>query len=353
LIADLNHLKKEKGKYIDKLADVVKKEAEKYASKNIGKVRILIEFITKNSASQFFNLVKASSSFDDYKIYLISGDIVEPRRKEILYFIKTNKDRKVLLVSTQVVEAGIDIDMDIGFKNRALLDSDEQMAGRVNRNASKEGCKVFLFDLDSPKTIYGKDDRYKQQQKDVYLEKNWKDILINKSFHELYQRIFADKLKSDWTDGDKLPNYLANIKRLNFTSISNDFQLIEDNQSQSVFIPLEIPANGFDDKVLLKFLDVLSVDGRLIIGEKVFSAYINMVTRKRPDFLSHKIDLKKIARLISLFTINIYPKMTRQLNSRFDAEKENYGFKYLSHFKDIYSYTDGFDLSDIPEDIIL
>lgn len=86
--------------------------------------------------------------------------------------IKKKQDQKVILISTQVVEAGVDIDMDLGFKNRAILDSDEQLAGRINRNASKNGCKVFLFELDSVKNVYGNDERYKRQQSDKYSEKN-------------------------------------------------------------------------------------------------------------------------------------------------------------------------------------
>ena len=38
-----------------------------------------------------------------------------------------DKDKAVILVATQVVEAGIDIDMDIGYKDISKLDSEEQI----------------------------------------------------------------------------------------------------------------------------------------------------------------------------------------------------------------------------------
>ncbi len=352
LIEKLSAYKKDKKLFLEQLAGFIKSEADAYAATNDGKVRVLAEFITKNSASLFFKQIKEGRLFEDYQIYIISGDILEPRRKEVIRKIKENQDQKVILISTQVVEAGVDIDMDLGFKNRALLDSDEQLAGRINRNASKDGCKVFLFELDSAKTIYGKDERYKQQQKDRDLEKNWKEILIKKSFHKLYRKVFAERLKSDWTDADRFPAYQKNFRRLDFRAIQQEFQLIEDNQSESVFIPVDVPVDGFEEEELLKQFDVLVDNDQKISGKNVFDTYVDIIQRDNLDFFSKKIDLKKIAGLLSLFTINVYPTVIRQLQGNFDIEKEKYGFKYLSHFQ-AYSYENGFDMSEVKQDVIL
>jgi CRISPR-associated endonuclease/helicase Cas3 len=89
-------------------------------------------------------------------LFILSGDILEPQRKLIIKAIKDDVYDKVIVVSTQVVEAGVDIDMDLGFKDRSLLDSDEQLAGRINRNASKKGCKVFCLTATAPLPYMGK-----------------------------------------------------------------------------------------------------------------------------------------------------------------------------------------------------
>src|SRR5690606_32825606 len=219
LLDSLKHAKSNKVQYFEALAEKIKKEAEAFASANCNKVRVLVEFITKNTASKFFNYINTGPLFSDYKIYILSGDILEPRRRELIRAISGEQDAKVVLISTQVVEAGVNIDMDIGFKNRAILDSDEQFAGRINRNASKQGCKVFLFELDNIKTIYGKDERFRQQQLDDYVSKNWKEILTKKKFHELYEKVFEERLREDWTDGDRFPAYLHNFMRLDFRAI--------------------------------------------------------------------------------------------------------------------------------------
>jgi CRISPR-associated endonuclease/helicase Cas3 len=86
--------------------------------------------------------------------------------------------------------------MDLGFKDRSLIDSDEQLAGRINRNASKENCIVYLFDCDKISTIYGSDSRYKVQQTDKDIFDDYKEILVKKQFHAFYEKVFEQKSRN-------------------------------------------------------------------------------------------------------------------------------------------------------------
>ena len=56
-------------------------------------------------------------------------------------------------MATQVIEAGVDIDMDLGLKDISLIESEEQFMGRINRNSIKQG-KVYFFNYDDTKEIY-------------------------------------------------------------------------------------------------------------------------------------------------------------------------------------------------------
>jgi CRISPR-associated endonuclease/helicase Cas3 len=341
-----------KEEYLEELSLFLKKQADDYFIK-YKHSRVLIEFITKNTASRFFRMLMESNDFDDFKILLLSGDILESMRKKIIKDIKKEVYDKVILVSTQVVEAGVDIDMDLGFKDHSLLDSDEQLAGRINRNASKEGSKVFLFDCDNAKTIYGKDQRYKHQQKDKEIYFGFKEILQNKTFDRLYKKVFEDVKRDDWTDAGKLKSYLENFEQFNFQHIHSEFQLIEDNDSRSIFIPVDIDIpDGYSKYEFLK-INILTDSEEQISGEKLFDTYLSIIKNRDVDFIKRQIALKKITGLMSYFTLSVYPTVLNEIQDKCDAEKSQYGFEYLSFWQECYNVNFGFNLEKAKQDIIL
>lgn len=337
--------------YLAQLSDFIFEQAEAYFQK-YGHVKVLTEFITKNTASIFFRLLKENDKFADYTLYILSGDILEPQRKKVIRALKTGNQLKLILVSTQVVEAGVDIDMDLGFKDRSLLDSDEQLAGRINRNASKNGCKVFLFDCDRTSTIYGNDKRYKEQQRDKELYDGFEEILKKKDFDQLYRKVFESVKKQDPTDSTKLNSYLTNLIRLDFQSINNEFKLIEDNGSVSVFIPVDcdIPDGYSIEK--LRDWGLLSSENKLS-GQKIFDKYLSIIKNENQDFTEKKIDLKKITGLMSQFTISVYPGVLEKIKDKLDVEKESSGFVYLSHFQNCYNLEEGFNFEKEVENLFL
>ncbi len=341
-----------KEEYLDELSSFMKKQADDYFKK-FKHSRVLIEFITKNTASRFFRMLNESEDFSYFKILLLSGDILESKRKEIIRVIKKEVYDKVILVSTQVVEAGVDIDMDLGFKDRSLLDSDEQLAGRINRNASKEGSKVFLFDCDNAKTIYGKDQRYKHQQKDKEIYFGFKEILLNKTFDMLYEKVFEDTKKDDWTDAGKLKSYLENFNQFNFQHIHSEFQLIENNDSRSIFIPVDIDIPDEYSKKEFHNINILTDSEEKISGEKLFDTYISIIKNKDADFIKRQIELKKLTGLMSHFTLSVYPNILNEIQDKCDAEKNQYGYEYLSFWKECYDINSGFNLEKARQDIIL
>ncbi|RLD58309.1 MAG: CRISPR-associated protein, partial [Bacteroidetes bacterium] len=121
---------------LSKLAEILLEKSKKYAQNRTDEypnsVYTIIEFIFKKSASKFYDIIFKINENDDFfdEIFVLSGTIIEPRRKYIIEFLKDeqNRKKKILLITTQVVEAGVDIDMDLGFKNQSLIDSDEQLA---------------------------------------------------------------------------------------------------------------------------------------------------------------------------------------------------------------------------------
>jgi CRISPR-associated endonuclease/helicase Cas3 len=333
------------------LLNVVYQELEKYASNNDNSSNGLIEFIIKKSASKFYQLVDEDKRFKGYKKFLISGTILEPRRQEILKAIKEKTHQKTLVITTQVIEAGVDIDMDIGFKDRSLVDSDEQLAGRVNRNARKNNCKVFIFNYDREVKIYGKDKRYEQRLSKA----DYEAILNDKNFDRLYDKVHFDINKMNESEHFvNLEDYKANFKKFDFRKIHEEFKLIDTN-TISVFVPLDIGREWFSESER-KFLDAFEYDfTKNISGEKVFEIYQKIIEAQQ-GFIEKMIDKKQIGGIMSKFMFSTFTdsKLEQELKSYYDLPIfEQFGLIYLSHWEKVYSLNGGIDDSKFETDIFL
>jgi len=338
--------KEERQEYLEWLVNEIHEKSETYRNKN-GQVRTIVEFIFKKSTTEFADLAK--SLFHEYEIYVLSGTILEPRRREIIQKLKSkdNQAKNVLLVTTQVVEAGVDIDMDLGFKNRSIIDSEEQLAGRVNRNVKKKDCTVYLFDLDDASVIYGKDRRFKETRKS--LEKEYFEILRTKRFDKLYEKVKA------WLDQTNQENGMAGtgrdykerlIGQLNFPEIDKEFTLIKQSNT-SVFVPLNLPIESnnlhFFSEQQIQFLKDLEVcvHGDQISGEDIFELYKQLITDQSNSFMDRKRNIKMLQSIMAMFTFSLFSDsklVTELING---GNREEYGYLYLVGHSEVYDYEKG------------
>lgn len=351
----LKNLPKDPKSAYQLIADKLIEESNDYAkinggeAKPIDSVYTIIEFIFKKSATEFYKLIK-NSDHPFNEVFVLSGTILEHRRKYIINFLKNpnNRKKKVLLITTQVVEAGVDIDMDLGFKNVSLIDSDEQLAGRINRNVNKQCCKLFLFDVNKPGIIYDKDLRFQETKK--FLRENPAEhlrILEEKDFGHLYGLVVRNIEawnKTTFANG-KLSQYLEDIKHLRFESVNDNFKLI-DQDTLSVFVPLSIPLNqngeSVFDKTELTLLHKNGIAGtKPIDGSEVFEFYLSLLERKTGDFISNRIDMKMLSSIMSKFVFSVFasPKIKRELAEFSNAEKSEFGYVYLSDWDKCELYT--------------
>lgn len=67
--------------------------------------------------------------------------------KEAINLNKNGCGKPILLISTQSIEAGVDLDFDIGFRETAPISSIIQTAGRINRNFGDQGVLYVFEDI--------------------------------------------------------------------------------------------------------------------------------------------------------------------------------------------------------------
>jgi len=124
---------------IDKLA---KKIAEEYKK---SKLSIIAVVNTINDSIDLYKKVKKLLP-SSKRLFYLSSNIIPLERKERIKEMKNAKGEWIL-ISTQVIEAGVDISADILHRDFAPLDSIIQAAGRCNREGKKDKGKVHLWKI--------------------------------------------------------------------------------------------------------------------------------------------------------------------------------------------------------------
>ncbi len=92
--------------------------------------RVLITLNTRASAKAVWEAVV--EHIPDVPVWLISADVTPRDRMDKIRAIKTGQ--ACIAVSTQTIEAGVDIDMEVVIRDFAPLDALIQVAGRCNRH---------------------------------------------------------------------------------------------------------------------------------------------------------------------------------------------------------------------------
>lgn len=108
--------------------------------------RVLITLNTRRSARAVRDALEQAGAAP---LYFITADVTPKDRLESIRRIKEHqrKGEGCLVVSTQCIEAGVDIDMDLVLRDFAPLDSIIQIAGRCNRNGAPERAEVEVYDI--------------------------------------------------------------------------------------------------------------------------------------------------------------------------------------------------------------
>lgn len=272
-----------------------------YVFENKGK-DVLVVLNTKNSTRRSFEIIKEELSESDIELYYLTTFITPYERKQIIKNIKQKQNGKQLvIVSTQLIEAGVDISVDTVFREIAPLDSIIQSAGRANRYSEKNSVsEIFLYSIEDTKRatslIYGSDLILKT--KNIFsniteINENNYLQLINSYFKEV--KLQTENITSET---------LTAIEELKFKDLGK-FQLIEQRKTESVFIQLNKNA------------------------ENVWNKYVEIYSDDSLNQFEKKLKFSKIKSQFYDFVINVpVPFNSNNGTIAFDSEKE-FGF-YVS-----------------------
>lgn len=210
----------------------------------------------KNTLVVVNTIKKAQELFaklrDKFNCFCLNGYMYDDHKRATIEAVRcaVNKSKvdplasKILLISTQSIEAGVDLDFDVGFREVSPISSIIQTAGRINRHFGATRGELYVFPEVSKFTnlIYG--DLYKVSGA---ILSNLKQKEVRESEILEISNLFFQKISN------QLENlYIkSEIEKLEFENINQKIEdIMNDNYKQTIIIePKENFIKDFEVKI--------------------------------------------------------------------------------------------------------
>ena len=237
---ELSYIKNNQSFTVDEFCETIKDEISIWIKKG---ERVLLTCNTRKSAQDVFLKIKEVVQIidDTFPMFFISSDIVPADRLKKIE--KINQNKPCIVVSTQSIEAGVDIDMTKVYRDFAPLDSLIQIAGRCNRNAKYKIPKpITIIQLKSNKgnlysgMIYNEVHLYATREvlKDITILPEKDVLLISDNYFSILSKTtntgvsYIQKF-AYWKDYENIREVLRGkeIEKYEFCLLDRDLELKE------------------------------------------------------------------------------------------------------------------------------
>lgn len=163
------------------------------------------------------------------------SEIVAEIKQRLTSIKQSRSDEPLRVVSTQLVEAGVDIDFPVVYRAMAGLDSIAQAAGRCNREglSSMGMMKVFIPPIPSPPGILRKSEDVARS----LLLNSTGEPVSKHNFQIFFENLYA---RANNLDQEGILDLLSKNYRegeISFRTAAEKFRLIDDHDSRSVIVP--------------------------------------------------------------------------------------------------------------------
>lgn len=198
-----------KPKSVESIADCVVEQ----------KNSVLIVCNTKKKAMTLFECLEKLS---DIPVLHLSTSMCQKHRMEVINKVRQmlKNGEKLILCSTQLIEAGVDIDFPVVFRELAPLESIIQSAGRCNREGMLDEGYVYLFqfeDQSQPSRQYETFAKYAQ----LCYQGNESRLAGADFYSEYYKKIISLYVDKDLITSKR--------KELMFQDVASMYHIINTN----------------------------------------------------------------------------------------------------------------------------
>ena len=185
---------------------------------------------TKKRAQRIYQKMKGEGVFH------LSTTMYPKHRRRVLEKIKKTlkNGEKCILISTSLVEAGVDLDFSTVYRQLAGVDSIIQAAGRCNREGKREAKEsfAFIFEFEESENVPGQQLQIDVSKMMLAEEEDISSLQgIEKYFEALYH------FRGESLDKKKILQEFQD-KQYNFAKVGKEFKLIEED-TKTIFVGRE------------------------------------------------------------------------------------------------------------------
>jgi CRISPR-associated endonuclease/helicase Cas3 len=298
---------------------------------------VLVILNTIDDTKELHKLLQENYGNEDL---LLLNTHFSPRHRKIKIYLakrRLRQNKRIVVISTQLIEAGVDLDFPVVYRDFATIASIVQSAGRCNRNGKFTSLgQVKLFKLQNKGKIrsdiiyQGKDKEILRFTKESFLKKEYQEKELLKVQREFFNRIQSELYFAKHSQNrPKLDfDFLKDIEECQYYKIGQ-FQLI-DKQLFGEEIQYYIPRNEKDNN----FETLLQLQNQLI----------DLIKTKADRELIH-LKKKLLATLLKKMSSQIVQIRLRDDQIRPLLACNQQYFNLFKIDADYYSYYKGIDLT--------
>ncbi|MDE5688037.1 MAG: CRISPR-associated helicase Cas3', partial [Paramuribaculum sp.] len=196
---------------------------DEIASRLCGYEKVLCIVNTRKDAKEIYDRLP-SDGINLHLSKMMCPDHIDETIAKIRTILKDSAQTTLRVISTQLVEAGVDIDFPVVFRQEAGLDSILQAAGRCNREGLEKIGHTFVFSL-SPegRKPFGAIADANNARLNMPSDSDW---FAPAAMDEYFRQLYSRKNTFDKTD---IKHYLYKPDEICFETASNLFHLIDDD----------------------------------------------------------------------------------------------------------------------------
>lgn len=259
------------------------------------------------------NLYSALVNIDGVDVYHLSTNMCPVHRTTILERVRSNLMRniKTICISTQLIEAGVDISFECVIRSLAGLDSIAQAAGRCNRHGERQMGEVYIIDyveenltkleeLQRGKNITKLILRDMEKDNSIYAG----DVLSREAMTKYFMHYYRD---SDYILDYPIKGSIQSMVEMLTTNKNDNPYVNEYRSSQKEDVPLFI-INSY--RTAAKEFSVIENNTKSVLVP--YGEGKNLIAELNGEY--NIAELSAILRKIQLFSINVYEQELEILN---------------------------------------